>query len=400
MALAPSSLPLKGLRVLAVEQFGAGPYGSMYLADLGAEVIKLENRRFGGDPSRQTGKHLMGEDDCAYFQAFNLNKKSLTLDLKHADGQALLHRLVKTADVVWNNLRGNQPANLGLDYASLKSVKSSIVCTHISAYGRDNDRADWPGYDYLMQAECGFLALTGEPDSPPARFGLSMIDFMTGSVAAAGTLAALIGRERNGGTDVDVSLFDVALHQLTYPGTWYMNHGEVTTRIARSAHPSNTPVQLYRTQDAWIFIMCMTEKFWSLLIETLGVEHLAEDARFATMRARTEHRDALTPLLDRAFREHSTEHWIDALQTRVPVAPVYDLPQALDNPFVHDIGMRQTMPHRVAGEFSALCNPIKLAGERLPGRACHGLGADNAEVYGEELGLDASLGQLSRDGVI
>ncbi|MFK7888753.1 MAG: CaiB/BaiF CoA transferase family protein, partial [Gammaproteobacteria bacterium] len=245
-------LPLEGIRVLAVEQFGAGPYGSMYLADLGAEVIKIENRAFGGDPARQTGEHLMGEDDCAYFQAFNLNKKSVTLDLKKADGQAILHKLVQTADVVWNNLRGNQPARLGLDYASLKAVKPSIVCTHISAYGRDNDRADWPGYDYLMQAECGFLDLTGEPDAPPARFGLSMIDFMTGTVAGMGTLAALLGREKNGGGDVDVSLFDVALHQLSYPGTWYMNHGVETGRIARSAHPANTPVQLYRTQDAWI----------------------------------------------------------------------------------------------------------------------------------------------------
>ncbi|MEO1573476.1 MAG: CoA transferase [Pseudomonadota bacterium] len=400
MPLSSAQLPLKGLRVLAVEQFGAGPYGSMYLADLGAEVIKLENRKFGGDPSRQTGKHLMGDDDCAYFQAFNLNKKSVTLDLKHPDGQTLLHKLVQTADVVWNNLRGNQPAKLGLDYASLKDVKPSIICTHISAYGRDNDRADWPGYDYLMQAECGFLELTGEPDAPPARFGLSMIDFMTGSVAAAGTLAALIGRERNGGTDVDVSLFDVALHQLSYPGTWYMNHGEVTTRIARSAHPANTPVQLYRTKDAWIFIMCMTEKFWSLLVETLNVPHLADDERFATMRARTANRDALTPLLDEAFGASTTEHWMSKLQTRVPVAPVYDLPQALDNPFVQDIGMRQTMPHRVVGELTTLCNPIKLASQRLPGQACHGLGADNDAIYGNELDLAGDLSALKDDGVI
>ncbi|MFK8013942.1 MAG: CaiB/BaiF CoA transferase family protein [Gammaproteobacteria bacterium] len=394
------SLPLDGIRVLAIEQFGAGPYGSMYLADLGAEVIKIENRAFGGDPSRQTGEHLMGDDDCAYFQAFNLNKKSVTLDLKHADGQRVLHKLVQTADVVWNNLRGNQPARLGLDYASLKAVKPSIICTHISAYGRDNDRADWPGYDYLMQAECGFLDLTGEPDAPPARFGLSMIDFMTGTVAGMGTLAALIGRERNGGGDVDVSLFDVALHQLTYPGTWYMNHGVKTGRIARSAHPANTPVQLYRTQDAWIFIMCMTQKFWLLLIETLGVADLNDDPRFATIRARTQHRDALTPLLDDAFSKNTTEHWLGKLQTRVPVAPVYDLPQALDNPFVQQINMIQTMPHRVAGELRALRNPIKLDGARLDGEPCHGLGADNESVLGDELGLADQLDALRDDGAV
>ena len=394
------SLPLDGIRVLAIEQFGAGPYGSMYLADLGAEVIKIENRAFGGDPARQTGQHLMGDDDCAYFQAFNLNKKSVTLDLKKPDGQKVLHKLVQTADVVWNNLRGNQPARLGLDYASLKDVKPSIVCTHISAYGRDNDRADWPGYDYLMQAECGFLDLTGEPDSPPARFGLSMIDFMTGTVAGMGTLAALLGREKNGGGDVDVSLFDVALHQLSYPGTWYMNHGVKTGRIARSAHPANTPVQLYRTQDAWIFIMCMTQKFWELLIDVLGTPELGADPRFATMLDRTTHRDELTPLLDEAFARNTTEHWISQLQTKVPVAPVYDLPQALDNPFVQQINMIQTMPHRVAGELRALRNPIKLGGERLPGKPGNGLGADNESLLGDELGMSNELGALRRDGVV
>lgn len=394
------SLPLAGIRVLAVEQFGAGPYGSMYLADLGAQVIKIENRAFGGDPARQTGEHLLGDDDSVYFQAFNLNKKSVTLDLKHPDGQRVLHKLVATADVVWNNLRGNQPARLGLDYASLKHIKPSIVCTHISAYGRDNDRADWPGYDYLMQAECGFLSLTGEPDAPPARFGLSMIDFMTGTVAGMGTLAALIGRDKNGGGDVDVSLFDVALHQLSYPGTWYMNHGVRTGRIARSAHPANTPVQLYRTRDAWIFIMCMTEKFWSLLMDTLETEELREDPRFVTMRARTAHRDELTPLLDAAFSTQTTEHWVGKLQSRVPVAPVFDLPQALDNPFVQETGMIQSMPHPVAGKLRVLRNPIKLGGERLDGEPGHGLGSDNDAVLRDELDLGDELDDLVRNSVI
>ncbi len=394
------SLPLKGFRVLAVEQFGAGPYGSMFMADLGAEVIKIENRAHGGDPARQTGKHLLSDDDSAYFQAFNLNKKSVTLDLKSDDGQDILRRLVATSDVMWNNLRGNQPARLGLDYDSLESVNPAIVCTHISAYGRDNDRADWPGYDYLMQAECGYLHLTGEPDSPPARFGLSIVDFMTGVVAGMGTLAALLGRERNGGGDVDVSLFDVALHQLSYPGTWYLNHGEKTGRIARSAHPANTPVQLYQTADGWIFIMCMTRKFWDLLLDTLGRPELADDLRFATMADRTKHRDALTPLLDEAFGADTTANWIAKLQGRVPVAPVHDLPQALDNPFVDQIGLIQSMPHHHGAPLRTLRNPIKLGGQRLDATPGHGLGADNEAVLGEELGLADRLRGLRARGVI
>ena len=393
------NLPLQGIRVLAIEQFGAGPYGSMYLADLGAEVIKIENRDSGGDPARQTGAVLLGEDDSAYFQAFNLNKKSVTLNLKSDEGKALFHELVKTADVVWNNLRGNQPARLGLDYASLKAVKDDIICTHISAYGRDNDRADWPGYDYLMQSECGFLALTGEPESPPARFGLSMIDFMTGTVAGMGCLAALIGRAKYGGRDVDVSLFDVALHQLSYPGTWYMNHGIRTERLPRSSHPSQTPVQLLKTADGWIFIMCMTDKFWGLLIDIIEHPELAQDSRFATMRDRATNRDALTPVLDEILQQDVTANWLAKLQTHVPVAPVYDLPAALDNPFVEQIKMRAEIPHR-DGELRVLRNPIRLDQERLATSPGRGLGEDNHQVLGEELGLREQLDDLRARGII
>ena len=277
----------------------------------------------------------------------------------------------------------------------MKNVNPNIVCTHISAYGRDNDRADWPGYDYLMQAECGFLELTGEPDSPPARFGLSMIDFMTGTVAAMGTLAALMGRDNNGGCDVDVSLFDVALHQLSYPGTWYMNHGIRTTRVARSGHPSNAPVQLYTTGDGW-----MTQKFWLLLLETLEAPELAEDRRFLSMQDRHRNREELTPLLDTLFQARATDEWIERLQSRVPVAPVYDLPKALDNPFVEDIDMIQDMPYRDQGTLRTLRNPIKLDGNRLRGAPGHGLGEDNASVYGDLLGLTESLDTLKDDDVI
>ena len=393
------TLPLQGIRVLAIEQFGAGPYGSMYLADLGAEVIKIESRESGGDPARQTGAVLLAEDDSAYFQAFNLNKKSVTLNLKSDEGKALFHELVKTADVVWNNLRGNQPARLGLDYASLKPVKEDIVCTHISAYGRDNDRADWPGYDYLMQSECGFLALTGEPESPPTRFGLSMIDFMTGTVAGMGCLAALIGRAEHGGRDVDVSLFDVALHQLSYPGTWYMNHDIRTERLPRSSHPSQTPVQLLKTSDGWIFVMCMTDKFWGLLIDIIGHPELAQDPRFATMRDRATNRDVLTPVLDEILKQDLTANWLAKLQTHVPVAPVYDLPAALDNPFVEQINMRAKMPHH-DGDLEVLRNPIRFDQERLATTPGRGLGENNEELLGKELGLQEQLEDLKARGII
>ena len=391
--------PLAGIRVLAIEQFGAGPYGSMYLAELGAEVIKIENRATGGDPSRQSGSVTLAEDDSAYFQAFNLAKKSVTLNLKSDEGRSLFHDLVRKSDVVWNNLRGSQPAKMGLDYNALKEVKADIICTHISAYGRDNDRAEWPGYDYLMQAECGFLSVTGEPGTPPSRFGLSMIDFMTGVVAALGCVAALLARTNQGGRDVDISLFDVALHQLTYPGTWYLNHGIETGRVARSAHPYNTPVQLFKTRDGWIFIMCMTDKFWQLLLERTQHTELADDPRFNSMAARAENRDALTAALDDIFQTDKTDHWFALLQTHIPVAPVYDLPNALNNPFVESIGMMQTMPHREFGEYRGLSNPIKIDNQRLKTHCGAGLGADNSAILGDELGVE-NLQELAERGVI
>ena len=169
------SLPLQGCRILAIEQYGAGPFSTQHLADLGAEVIKIENPHDGGDVGRAVGPHYFGPGDSHFYQAFNRNKKSVRLDLKQAAGQEVLHKLLEHADAVFNNLRGDLPAKMGLTYDALKHVRKDIVCVHLSAYGREGERASWPGYDYLMQAEAGYLSLTGEPDGPPSRFGLSML---------------------------------------------------------------------------------------------------------------------------------------------------------------------------------------------------------------------------------
>ena len=242
-------LPLEGLRILAVEQYGAGPYGSCHLADMGAEVIKIEHRPSGGDMARGVGPYFLGPHDSEFFQTFNRNKKSLTLDLKLARGREVFERLVATADGLFGNMRGDQPEKLRLRYDDLKAINPRIVCAHLSAYGCDGSRKGWPGYDFLVQAECGFLSVTGEPDSPPARFGLSMVDYMTGMTAAFALMCGLHAARATGiGRDVEVSLYDVAIHQLSYPATWYLNEGLVTTRLPRSAHPYLVPSQLYRTQ--------------------------------------------------------------------------------------------------------------------------------------------------------
>jgi crotonobetainyl-CoA:carnitine CoA-transferase CaiB-like acyl-CoA transferase len=391
--------PLAGVRVLTFEGFGAGPYGSMYLADLGAEVIKIENRARGGDASRGMGPYFLGEHDSHYFQTFNLNKKSCTLDLKHPLGRKAFHRLAATADAILNNLRGDQPDKLGLTYSALRAVNPKLVCAHLSAYGRDNERKSWPGYDYLMQAEAGYFHLTGEPDTPPSRMGLSVIDFMTGITTSLALTSALLSVQRTGvGGDIDVSLFDVALHQLSYPGSWFLNERQPTTRQPRSAHPSTTPVQLYKTQDGWIFLMCMTEKFWQELVKALERPDLAADARFTTAALRRLNRELLTSLLDEALSTDTTANWLKKLGGLLPAAPVHDLAGALDNPFLQRTGMIRNTPHPHRSDFRTLANPIKLDGERLSSQVCSALGADTNDLL-REVGLtDQELSELYAAG--
>lgn len=393
MMATAAPLPLAGTRIIAVEQYGAGPYGSMFLADLGAEVIKIENPSTGGDVSRSTGPFFLGDNDSEFFQTFNANKKSFSLNLKAPGGRAVFERLVGSADAVLNNLRGDQPAKLGLDFATLSSIKPSIVCAHLSAYGRDNDRTDWPGYDYLMQAEAGFCSLTGEPEGPPARFGLSVVDFMTGMTMSIGLLAALVGALRTGrGRDVDVSLFDVALHQMSYPATWYLNNDHITTRLPRGAHPTTVPAQMYQAKDGWVFVLCMIDKFWQALCHGLNRADLIDDPRFLTIPDRRAHREALTPILDTEFSKRTPDEWMQALGGIIPIAPVYDLPQGLSNPYVAQIGMIQSLAHAANPALKRLANPIKVDGRRLPAVSASSLGKDTEPVL---LGLGFSAKEIA-----
>jgi succinate---hydroxymethylglutarate CoA-transferase len=395
------TLPLAGIRILAVEQYGAGPFGTVHLADLGADVVKIEAREAGGDMSRSVGPHHLGEHDTTFFQPYNRNKRSLCLDLKDPRGRAVFHRLVATSDAVFNNLRGSQPGKLGLTYAELSAHNPRIVCGHLSAYGRTGSRADWPGYDYLLQAECGYVAVTGEPDSPPARMGLSVVDHLTGVTAALGLLAAIVGARTTGkGCDVDATLYDTAIHQTTYPGAWYLNHGTETTRLPRSAHPSLAPSQLFPTADGWLFIMCQTQKFWELLCDRIGAPALKVDPRFARQDGRRENRAALTGALDAVFRTRKTAEWMAMLAGQVPAAPVLTMAQALDNPFLRERAGIQSMPHAERGEISLLADPIRIDGKPLPARAAPKLGADGAAVLSDAGFAAGEITALQRDGVI
>ncbi|MBM3594176.1 MAG: CoA transferase, partial [Alphaproteobacteria bacterium] len=385
-------LPLDGVTILAVEQYGAGPFGSMLLADMGAEVIKIENPAEGGDVGRSVGPYYFGPGDSHFHHAFNRNKRSLALNLKHPEGMAILRQLVGRADAVLDNLRGDQPDKLGLTYDALKECNPSIVCAHLSAYGRQGSRKSWPGYDYLMQAEAGYLSLTGEPDGPPARFGLSVVDMMTGLMTAFALVSGVVGARATGrGMDVDVSLFDTALHNLSYLATWYLNGGHVQGREPRGSHPSLTPSQLYRTRDGWIFLMCNKEKFWPALAEALGRPEWAEDKRFASFKARLANRELVTQMLDEALAQKSTAEWLALFGGSVPAAPVFDVAQALQNPFAQEQQAVADFARREGGDpVRMLTGPVRLAGSRPPTKAAPALGADTADILSKRLGLDAA----------
>jgi len=399
-------LPLSGLRVLAVEQYGAGPFGTQFLAQLGAEVIKIESPD-GGDVSRSLGPYyaegVAPDAASLFFQSFNHNKKSITLNLKAAEGREVFARLAAGADAVACNLRGDVPARLGLTYPQLKRHNPRLVCAHLTAYGRSGARAAWPGYDYMMQAEAGYFMLTGEPETPPARFGLSVIDFMTGLGMAYALTAALLSAQRDGvGRDVDISLFDMALYNLNYLALWFLNAGHAQQRAPRSAHASLTPCQLYRSRDGWIYLMCNKEKFWPLLCEHIGRPELAADPRFANFSKRLENRALLTELLDAELAKRSTAEWLRHFDGAVPAAPVNDLRQALENPFAAQSGLFCDLPlgnaESGAGALRILANPVRC-GETLPPAPAPRLGEHTDSVL-REAGFDDSTLQRLRAGKV
>jgi succinate---hydroxymethylglutarate CoA-transferase len=378
---------LRDVRVLAVEQYGAGPFGTQLLGHMGAEVIKIEHPA-GGDVSRSVGPQfrddLPDSAQSVFFQGLNRDKKSLTLDIAHEEGRRILRELAGEADAIVSNLRGDVPRRLGLTYNDLRRVNPRIVCGHLTGYGRAGARANRPGYDYLMQAELGFFDLTGDPDGPPSRMGISMIDLLAGVVLGLGTVSGILQARKTGyGTDIDVSLFEVALFCLNYPAHWYLNGGLHTARLPRSAHPSLTPCQSYRTADGWIYLMCNKEKFWRLLCKLIGRPEWAEDPRFSTFADRLAARSELTMLLDEALSEHTTEKWLEIFGDAVPAAPILTLAQALDSPYVAGTDRVESTVLGSGAAFHLLANPIRTAGQATHSSLAPALGAHTEELLAE-----------------
>lgn len=392
---------LAGTRILAVEQFGAGPFGTLHLADLGAEVIKIEDPRAGGDISRSVPPHSSGGDSL-YFQSFNRNKRSLTLDLKHPEGQRILHGLVARSDAVFNNLRGDQPVRLGLTYPQLAPFNPAIVCCSLSGFGLNGPRHAEPAYDYLMQAYAGWMSLTGDPAAPPTKSGLSVVDFAGGAIAMTGLLAGVLHARRTGrGCDVDVGLLDAAVSMLNYVAIWTLNRDYTPVRLADSAHPTLTPAQAFATRDGHIVVFCAKEKFWQALVELLEMPELGSDPRFTSFAVRYEHRDALLPALRKRFRERSTAQWLDRLRGRVPCAPVNDVEDALQDEQVVAREMIVELEHPEFGPLKQVRTAIHVPGQVDHRRNGPALGADTEDILQELLGCDeAAVAELRREGVV
>jgi crotonobetainyl-CoA:carnitine CoA-transferase CaiB-like acyl-CoA transferase len=393
--------PLDGVRILAVSQFGAGPFGTQVLADLGADVIKIEDPGVGGDSARYVPP-FQGDADSPYFQAFNRGKRSVALNLRHPDGQAVLHDLVRVSDAVFNNARGDLPDKLGLTYEALREVNPRIVCCSLTGYGRTGPRAAEPAFDYLVQGYAGYMAVTGEPDGPPGKCGVSVIDFAGGYAAMVGLMVGLFDAQRTGvGRDVDISLLDTAVSMLSYFAVWTLNRDWVAERTASSAHQTLVPAQNFPTRDGWIVVFCNKDKFWLDLVEILGTPELGRDPRFGTFAGRLANKAALLPLLEARFVTRPTAEWLERLRGRVPCAPVNDVRQALADPQVLAGDMIVEVEHPDFGTLREVRSPVRTEGEiRRPTRAPR-LGEHTDQILREILGYgEPTIGRLRQAGAI
>jgi crotonobetainyl-CoA:carnitine CoA-transferase CaiB-like acyl-CoA transferase len=394
------TLPLRDVRVIAIEQYGAGPWGTLQLADLGAEVIKIEDPASRGDVSRYVPPFQEGEDSL-FFETLNRNKKSVSLDLRDAGGRSVFEDLVRHSDVLYSNLRGDQPDRLRLRYADLSGVNPRIVCCSLSGFGMTGPRAGDGGYDYMMQGLAGWMSLTGEPDGPPTKSGLSLVDLSGGYVSTIAVLSGLWRARRDGiGCDCDVSLFETALHELIYVGTWAATHGYVPPRRRNSAHPVIVPFQNFATADGYIVVACPKQKFWERLCEAIGRPELVADERFADFAGRDRNRGELEPILEAAFAERTSAEWLRLLADMgVPSSPVNDVEDALQDPHATARGAVVEYDHPSLGRVRQVASPLRL-GDELPLRRAPFRGEHTQEVLVGVCGYTPErVRELAEEGV-
>lgn len=368
--------PLSGIRILEIGHMLAGPYCGLLLADLGAEVIKIEPAE--GDIARRVSPHQVGPHN-AYFASLNRSKKSVVLDLAAPEGQAALAGLVRESHGLVCNLRPIAVHKLGLTYEALSRHNPRIVCVALTGYGLSGRFADQPAYDYVVQAMSGVMALTGEPDAPPTKTGYSAVDNSTGIMAALGLLAKIV--EGRGG-QVDVAMSDVMLSQLNYLAGASLNAGEAPRRYAQSAHPYMVPAQLFRTADGWLTLFITHDAFWRKFCNEVGRPEWLSDPQFATMEGRRTHREPVLAGIAALLQGASSAHWVDRLAPLgIVVAAVDTLENALAGDLARERDMVVDLPCDTA-RLRAVGSPIKFSDSTPTYGAPPLLGEHNAEVLG------------------
>ncbi|HVH52890.1 MAG TPA: CoA transferase [Actinomycetota bacterium] len=357
--------PLTGVRVVDFSRVLAGPLATMILADLGANVVKVE-RPGTGDDTRRWGPPFVGED-AAYFLSLNRNKRSVVLDLSTADGRGAARDLAVRADVVVENFRPGLMTSFGLDYESLASLEPSLVYCSLVAFSDEGERASKPGYDIIVQALSGLMSFTGHPGREPTKGGVALLDVIAGLYAANGIQAALLGRARTGrGRKVTVSLFEASLAALVNQAANYLLGGDVPGPMGNE-HPNIVPYQLFESADRPFILAAGNDKLFRHTCEVIGRPELAEDPRFATNDARVRNRSELIPLLEDAFRGRPADEWLRALERAgVPCAPVRSLDEVFASP--EGRAMVQDVRDRARGALRLVANPIRLSGGLMPVR--------------------------------
>jgi crotonobetainyl-CoA:carnitine CoA-transferase CaiB-like acyl-CoA transferase len=393
------TLPLSNIRILDLSLIMAGPYCTLILGDLGAEVIKIE-RPGVGEGARGVPPHYF-EGESAYFIAMNRNKKSMVLDLKSAKGKEIFYGLAKSSDVVVDNFRPGVVKKLGVDYDTLKKINPRIICCSISGYGETGPLKDRPAFDLIIQARGGVMSYTGEPGRMPVRMGAPMGDLAGGLFAANGIMAALYQRERTGrGQRIDISLLDCQISLLTYRAQYYFVGDEIAQPVG-SGHASIHPIRAFKTKTFDIVIDCNMQNIFAELCDAIGASDMAVDPKFCSRENRFKNKDELYGILEKVFLTKTGEEWLELLDKRIPIGPINTIDKALSDPQILSRNMVVEVDYGNEKKLKILGNPIKMSqADQEVFKAPPRLGEHTEQILKELLGYSPEEVEELRQGKV